>query len=123
MKVRYGAFDKQLKKLETAIDAINKGERKINEASAHLIENLKDIVTNKKAIYSQLREKTDHMKDKIGVLDDINKKIEGVSAKITKREAVFQGGNERELAIKAAIRRLKVNIYTVPLRIQYNRAI
>ena len=48
------------------------------------------------------------MKDKIGVLDDVNKKLEGVMQKSKEREAFFGEGNSRSLTIKSAIDKLKV---------------
>ena len=90
------------------LKAVTKGEHRINQASSHLIGNLKDIVANKKTIYTQLKEKTEVMKDKIGLLDDLNKKIEGVYEKINKRQELFEGGNSREITLRDAIHKLKV---------------
>ncbi len=55
------------------------------------------------------------MKDKIGVLDDVNKKVEEVMQKTKEREALFGDGNSRSVTIKDAIQKLKVTIFVFSL--------
>lgn len=73
-------------RLEDEMDSIRRGEERMNVICGGLIDQLKEIVENKRVICERLKELSDVMQKKIDVFDTLNKKYQSVTEDLAGKE-------------------------------------
>lgn len=109
LEIKHRGFEYYIEKLEADLNILNYGERRINQACSNEIDNLRSSFLHQKGLFDDLQKKTNIMEEKIGIHEDLTKRLSEINGKIDLKEKWLSNEGDELKNLKKRKADIKVN--------------
>lgn len=86
LEIKKRGLEDYIEKLETELNILNSGEIRLNQGCIDERENLMAFFQNKKALFEDFQKSTNIMEEKIGIHEDLTRKLSEINEKLISKE-------------------------------------
>lgn len=124
LDIKQRGLEDYIEKLEADLNMLNFGERRINQACEDKRDNLRSSFQNQKGLFDDLQRNANIMEERIGIHDDLTKRLSEINEKIALKEKWLsnEGDELKNLKKRKAdikVKKIKNIKYTIFLRLLF----